>query len=230
MGARRAASGLKAQQADETRQRLLDAAGRVFVETSVASATLEAIVRSAGLTRGALYWHFDGKSSLLQALLQSRRLPLEQLAPEDMRRAPAPTLARAVAETVSDARHRELCQLLVRNPDVPEVRERILLARCRLQRAIQRALGTRQAAARHLGWPVRACVIGTLAEWLELPPPAGVDVDGLAAVLEQALGVSRQPDAPHPSPCGVVQEDGMRPSSVLPPPCAHWAGRYCGKR
>lgn len=213
MGARRAASGLKAQQADETRQRLLEAAGRVFVETSVASATLEAIVRAAGLTRGALYWHFDGKSSLLQALLLSRRLPLEQLAPEDVRRAPAPTLARAVAETVSDPRHRELCHLLVRNPDVPEVRERILLARFRLQRAIQRALGARPSASRHLGWPVRACVIGTLAEWLELPPPAGVDVEWLAAVLEQALGVSRLPDDPHPSPCGVFQDDGVRPAA-----------------
>lgn len=194
MGARRAAPGLKAQQADETRQRLLEAAGRVFVETSVASATLEAIVRTAGLTRGALYWHFDGKSSLLQALLLSRRLPLEQLASEDMRRAPAPTLARAVADTVSDPRHREFCQLLVRNPDVPEVRERILLARFRLQRSIQRALGAHPSAARHLGWPVRACVVGALTEWLELLPPAGEDVAGLAAVLEQALGISRLPD------------------------------------
>jgi hypothetical protein len=56
-------------------------------------------------------------------------------------------------------------------------------------------------------------VIGTLAEWLELPPPAGVDVEWLAAVLEQALGVSRLPDDPHPSPCGVFQDDGVRPAA-----------------
>lgn len=51
-----------------TRQGILDAASHVFVDKGVAKATLEQIARAAGVTRGAIYWHFKNKQDLFQAL------------------------------------------------------------------------------------------------------------------------------------------------------------------
>lgn len=65
-----------AEEAAETRERLLDAAQEVFVEKGVSRSTLEDIARRAGCTRGAVYWHFENKLSLLTALLDRTELPL----------------------------------------------------------------------------------------------------------------------------------------------------------
>lgn len=67
------------QEAEATREALLDAAETVFFEKGVARATLEEIARAAGVTRGALYWHFDNKAALLKALLDRVHLPLADL-------------------------------------------------------------------------------------------------------------------------------------------------------
>lgn len=56
------------QDAAQTRQAILDAAEALFCGQGVAAATLEKISRRAGVTRGALYWHFKDKGDLLQAL------------------------------------------------------------------------------------------------------------------------------------------------------------------
>lgn len=68
--------------AEATREALLDAAEAVFYERGVARASLEAIARRAGLTRGALYWHFDGKADLFRQLLERVRMPYEELVRE----------------------------------------------------------------------------------------------------------------------------------------------------
>ncbi len=47
---------------------LLNAALEVFYEKGVEKATLSAIVDRAGMTRGALYWHFEGKQHLLEQI------------------------------------------------------------------------------------------------------------------------------------------------------------------
>src|SRR5690625_2481468 len=65
--------------AEATRAALLDAAEAVFYERGVARASLEAIARRVGLTRGALYWHFDGKADLFRQLLERVRMPYEEL-------------------------------------------------------------------------------------------------------------------------------------------------------
>jgi AcrR family transcriptional regulator len=55
--------------AENTRQALLDTAGRLFVERDYADLSAEELVRTAGLTRGALYHHFDGKRGLFEAVV-----------------------------------------------------------------------------------------------------------------------------------------------------------------
>jgi TetR/AcrR family transcriptional regulator, acrAB operon repressor len=66
-------------EAAATRATLLDSAERVFRERGVARATLAEIAAMAGVTRGAVYWHFRDKSDVFEALCQRVQLPMEAM-------------------------------------------------------------------------------------------------------------------------------------------------------
>ena len=51
------------EEALATRHALLDAAERVFGRRGVARTSLVEIAEEAGVTRGAVYWHFKDKAS-----------------------------------------------------------------------------------------------------------------------------------------------------------------------
>jgi TetR/AcrR family acrAB operon transcriptional repressor len=55
----------------------LDAAEKLFVEQGVSRTTLQHIATAAGVTRGAIYWHFDDKGALFNAMMERAILPLE---------------------------------------------------------------------------------------------------------------------------------------------------------
>ena len=57
------------QEAALTRNSLLKAALSVFSRTGYSAATLEDVAAEAGVTRGAIYWHFGSKAELYNALL-----------------------------------------------------------------------------------------------------------------------------------------------------------------
>jgi AcrR family transcriptional regulator len=61
---------LKAEQSQATRGALIAAARELFAERGYAAVGTEEIVRSAGVTRGALYHHFSGKKQLFQAVYE----------------------------------------------------------------------------------------------------------------------------------------------------------------
>lgn len=61
---------------EKTRSLLLDAAEQVFMHQGVRSATLEQIARQAGLTRGAVYWHFENKCEIVKAMQERVKEPL----------------------------------------------------------------------------------------------------------------------------------------------------------
>ncbi|MDR5815688.1 TetR family transcriptional regulator [Caballeronia sp. LZ033] len=67
------------QQAQSTRDQILDAAERVFAERGVFHATLEAVALRAGFTRGAVYGHFRNKGDLFVAVTNRVSLPMELL-------------------------------------------------------------------------------------------------------------------------------------------------------
>lgn len=52
----------------QTRHQIIVAAVKVFHECGVNRASLEKIAESAGLTRGAIYWHFRDKAEILYAV------------------------------------------------------------------------------------------------------------------------------------------------------------------
>ncbi len=49
------------EEAQQTRSNLLNAALNVFYERGVSKVSLDEIAKTAGVTRGALYWHFKNK-------------------------------------------------------------------------------------------------------------------------------------------------------------------------
>ena len=68
------------EEAQETRNQILEAAEKAFYKRGIARTTLADIAVLAGVTRGAIYWHFDNKAELVQALLDSMQEPLDALA------------------------------------------------------------------------------------------------------------------------------------------------------
>lgn len=65
------------EEAQETRNRLLDAAEVLFQAQGVSQTSLQQIAHQAGATRGAIYWHFKDKAALFNAMMDRVTLPLE---------------------------------------------------------------------------------------------------------------------------------------------------------
>lgn len=62
--------------AELTRLQIIDAAREVFLARGVSRTTMEHIATQAGVTRGAVYWHFSNKTELFQAMREQVLLPL----------------------------------------------------------------------------------------------------------------------------------------------------------
>lgn len=65
-------------EAEQTRKEIIDAARCVFHECGVSRTSLEKVARVAGVTRGAIYWHFENKASLFYAMREDAVKELEQ--------------------------------------------------------------------------------------------------------------------------------------------------------
>jgi Transcriptional regulator len=68
------------EEAAETRQTILAAAERLFLEEGYENVTLDQIAVSAEVTRGAVHWHFKNKQGLLTALSDNAQAPFRKLA------------------------------------------------------------------------------------------------------------------------------------------------------
>jgi AcrR family transcriptional regulator len=55
-----------------SRERLLEAAAKVFAERGYQAASVDEIAAAAGLSKGAVYWNFSSKDELFHALLEER--------------------------------------------------------------------------------------------------------------------------------------------------------------
>jgi AcrR family transcriptional regulator len=69
-------------EAEGTREKILDAAERLFFANGVTDTSLEKIAEEAAVTRGAIYWHFANKVDLFRALHERVRLPQEDIVAE----------------------------------------------------------------------------------------------------------------------------------------------------
>ena len=102
-------------QGAETKKKLFDIAGRLFVERGFSFVSIEDITDEAGLTKGAFYVHFASKDALISLLIEDYvaradsdyKAFLESL-PDDMPRAPAMlALAGKIADTLSNSLGRD---------------------------------------------------------------------------------------------------------------------------
>ena len=67
------------EDADITKQSILDAAVVLFSENGVATTSLEKIAKAANVTRGAVYWHFASKQEIFEALHDKLHTPFIQI-------------------------------------------------------------------------------------------------------------------------------------------------------
>ncbi|TVP45427.1 MAG: TetR family transcriptional regulator, partial [Halomonas sp.] len=72
--------------AERTRKAILDAAETTFLAQGVSRTTLAHIAQAAGVTRGAIYWHFEDKAALFDALLERVRIPLDEIVDDAIER------------------------------------------------------------------------------------------------------------------------------------------------
>lgn len=176
------------EDAEQTRSALLAAAETLFLENGVAHTSLEQIARHAGMTRGALYWHFENKAHLFHEMLSQVRLPPEQLA-ERMHGCaahdPLQTLrglcCEAIENLARDAQKRRIFTILLRRCEfTAELREaeqrheafiNLFIQLCEQQFArpevvprLQPGISPRLAAR-----SVHAMIIGLFHDWLRDP-------------------------------------------------------------
>lgn len=93
----------QAERSEATRAALIAAGRRLFAERGYAAVATEEVVREAGVTRGALYHHFEGKRELMGAVYE--QLEAELSAEFGARVTPGAdplTVLRAGAETFLD--------------------------------------------------------------------------------------------------------------------------------
>jgi len=103
------------EEALETRSRILDAAEQLFHDKGVSRTSLADIAQAAGVTRGAIYWHFTNKGDLFTAMFDRVVLPFDELK------------AASVDPNEIDplGRIREMCTLCLRNTATDAQRRRV---------------------------------------------------------------------------------------------------------
>ncbi len=144
----------------DARHALLQAALEVFAERGYRDATIDEIAAAAGYSKGAVYWHFDGKDDLFFALLEERvdrpiRESIELLASAPPDHDMAPEATRLFAELLGEERQivlldHEYWSLAARDP---RLRARYARRQREMERAFARAI---EARAAHLGTPKAA--------------------------------------------------------------------------
>lgn len=117
-------------EAEITRQRILDSAMSVFIKSGYSSARLEDIAASAGVTRGAVYHHFGGKPEVYTALVNERFREANAMFTEIVQSSVSPSekLRTIIVETLSllenSEEYRKVQELvLFRTAYIPELED-----------------------------------------------------------------------------------------------------------
>ena len=86
----------KDEQSERTRRALIAVARDMFTEQGYAQTATEELVRRAGVTRGALYYHYRDKAALFKAVFEEERTALIQAVLERIQAAEGDTWQRFV--------------------------------------------------------------------------------------------------------------------------------------
>lgn len=176
------------QQAQETRQQIIDAAISEFSVRGVAATSLNDIAKAAGVTRGAIYWHFKNKIDIFNAVwdfMESRlsglELEYQTKFPDDPLRILRELLIFILVATVEDPQRRAMMEILYHKCEfVGEMRalgERrklmYLESYARIERVLQRCISLAQLPADldtlRAAVALRSYITGIMESWLFAP-------------------------------------------------------------
>lgn len=192
------------EQALETRSQIIDAAIARFSEHGVSATSLADIAQAAGVTRGAIYWHFKNKADLLNEIWAQSESGMEDLELEYQTKYPGDPLSvmRAMLNyvfeaTVRDQRRRSLmeiifhkCEFVGEMATLQMVQQKLnlecyekieeVLRGCIEQGQLPAELNTRRAAVMMRGY-----VSGIMENWLFMPESFDLAAD--APILVETL-------------------------------------------
>ncbi|MDR3370795.1 TetR family transcriptional regulator [Rhodoferax sp.] len=202
------------EDAQATRQQLLQAAQRVFAEKGVSRTSLQDIAQAAGASRGAIYWHFKNKADLFNAMMKCATLPMEQAMQQighDARQDPLVELERAMLQAmqsiVEDADTRAIFEIATMKIEYVDellaVKERH--AQCSVDgtREMQRSL-QEAAAHRAITLPVAAeiaarglhgLMVGLIQSWMLAPEAFELLLVAQSAIRTYLAGLGLRPEA-----------------------------------
>ncbi|GAA4601871.1 AcrR family transcriptional regulator [Actinoplanes octamycinicus] len=91
----------------ETRAEILRVALELFTERGFEGTSIRDLSEALGMTKSSLYYHFEGKEAIIQALLASRRAEVDELLEWIDGQEPGPELLRRAALRWVDSTGRE---------------------------------------------------------------------------------------------------------------------------
>jgi TetR/AcrR family acrAB operon transcriptional repressor len=201
------------EEALATRCHLLDTAERMFNEKGVSRTSLGDIAEAAGMTRGAIYWHFKDKADLFNAMVARVTLPIEEMAHragDDDLEDPlnfVRNCALAVLErTTTDAQCRRVFDIFRHKceyvDDTASVKARHLDTRAQCLAQIERALSNairkgqlpKATNARRAAVGLHALVDGLITNWLLDPGYFPLEKEA-AQLIDQYIAGLRVPRA-----------------------------------
>ncbi|MEM5434956.1 TetR family transcriptional regulator [Paraburkholderia diazotrophica] len=141
------------EEAQETRTRILDAAEKVFFEKGVSRTSLADIAQTAGVTRGAIYWHFANKGELFTVMFDRVLLPLDELKAASVDPNEADPLGRLIdictvclRDTANDPHRRRVFEILFHKCEFVEEMGPVM---ARYQNNMREGLANMQVAMRN---------------------------------------------------------------------------------
>ena len=112
--------------AETRRQQLLESARRLFIKKGYRITTTEEIARNAGLTKGALYFHFKSKEDILFEVIKGMSGKTGHHFDENLRQARNLTdffkMLMAAHENVNCRDHWEMAEIWVQGMKIPRIK------------------------------------------------------------------------------------------------------------
>lgn len=189
------------EESEQTRLKLMEAGTRMFAKYGFAYSTLEDIASCAGLSRGAVYWHFKGKGELLLAIMNTAILPLEGFFIPSADPAKGFELfARALSDTLTVQHHRDVCTILLKDGEIGApgcpvvVRWRLARQNLRVQLTLLLMAQAQMTAARTavqldaLAHLMALSITGLIIEALHSPQPVEALTGPFVRTLQQLAG------------------------------------------
>lgn len=175
------------EDAEKTRQTVLEAALKLFSRDGYSLTTLSRIAKEAGCSRGPIYWHFENKDDLYVAVLAYSQEPLEALVAEcaGMRETPIEAMDRFIEQWLgllaNNRQYRQSFEILLNKTELTDAmsrtlkRERALtksiiaLFRDLVGQAVERGLISTEENSEDLGLLSYTYLMGITQTWLFAP-------------------------------------------------------------